>query len=746
MKTKAKQRTRLGRIIGTVAASPREQRRIVLLLVLFFLIVFVLSVSFSQLGNMYSKSALAVYEPGKVAEKDLILYQDITYIDEEATRVKEQAELELVYPIYEIDEKVTQKAMDNLGSFLAGVDEIHNDRLTPKEFHLQLQKRVPQVFTEEEAVKMFPFLSRGFSPALEILQQIQGYGIFSIPDNSADEFIDIWRWQQGSKVHDVVHRDQLYLPDKVQDIAIEIATEKGYTQNYAHILGMICNKFKRENGFYNQDRTEMARERVLREVEPVLVKLSKGDVVIRKGFIVTPEDMKHVKAISSYSFALNIYGILGTGLFVFGILLLAVVLLSPPMTERKLTVPEKYLVLGLAFTYTVLMIVSQKLTFIQEYRFVALILPTSLIAMLVSILIRPRVGIMLSLALSFAHLLVEQNPLASFLYAFLSGVIGTYLVVNAEKRLDLVRATFLLASMDAALMVFIGIFGQFPIGALLTSAGIAALNGFLCGILNLGLLPFFEHMMNVPTPFRLMELSDLNTPLFKRMITLAPGTYGHSVAVANLAESASREIGANPLLARVGAYYHDIGKIDQAEYFIENQAGNENKHDELKPSLSAAVIKSHVKIGMEKARELSLPQAVIDIIEQHHGSGLISYFYSEALKDNDDQQNVNPEDYSYSGSPPLSKEAAVVMLADTIEAASRTLKKPTVAKLEKFIWKHIMDRFTSGQMNYCDLTFKDLEIIKNTFVQILAGHFHSRIEYPDMKEDKVRSANGDEQD
>jgi putative nucleotidyltransferase with HDIG domain len=217
------------------------------------------------------------------------------------------------------------------------------------------------------------------------------------------------------------------------------------------------------------------------------------------------------------------------------------------------------------------------------------------------------------------------------------------------------------------------------------------------------------------------------------MLTLAPGTYSHSVSVANLAESAAREIGANSLLARVGAYYHDIGKIDQSEYFVENQPDSSNKHDELKPSLSAAVIKSHVKIGIEKARELKLPEEVIEIVAQHHGSGLINYFYSEALKADG---GTKPEDFSYNGMPPASREAAVVMLADTVEASTRTLSNPTVAKLDKFIWKQMMNKFETHQLDNCDLTFKDLEKIKGTFVQILAGHFHTRIEYPDQKESK----------
>ena len=253
-------------------------------------------------------------------------------------------------------------------------------------------------------------------------------------------------------------------------------------------------------------------------------------------------------------------------------------------------------------------------------------------------------------------------------------------------------------------------------------------NGFLCGILVLGFLPILELLLNAPTRFKLMELSDLNSPIFKRMLSQAPGTYTHSISVANLAETASEAIGANALLARVSAYYHDIGKVDQADYFVENQKAF-NRHDELKPSLSVAVIKSHVRIGIEKAQELNLPQAIIDIIAQHHGRGLITYFYDRAVKEGKNPR-VSRDDYSYTGVRPKTKEAAVLMLADTVEAASRTLKRPTEARLEAFVQDMIMAKFSSGELGDSLLTLRDLELIRKSFVQILEGYFHTRIEYP----------------
>jgi putative nucleotidyltransferase with HDIG domain len=227
-----------------------------------------------------------------------------------------------------------------------------------------------------------------------------------------------------------------------------------------------------------------------------------------------------------------------------------------------------------------------------------------------------------------------------------------------------------------------------------------------------------------------MDLSDLNNPVMKKMLIVAPGTYNHSMMVATLAESACHEIGANALLARVGAYYHDLGKIEQPEYFVENQMGN-NKHEELNPRLSVSVIRRHVKKGLEKATQLRLPKEVLAIIEEHHGNSLISYFYAEAKKQD---PQVSAEEFSYIGTPPQSKESAVVMLADTVEAACRTLDKPSVSRLEKFIKQLVMTKVELGQLDNSGLTFKELSSIQRAFVTILAGYYHSRIEYPNQKD------------
>ncbi|MBE6350499.1 MAG: HDIG domain-containing protein, partial [Spirochaetaceae bacterium] len=257
-----------------------------------------------------------------------------------------------------------------------------------------------------------------------------------------------------------------------------------------------------------------------------------------------------------------------------------------------------------------------------------------------------------------------------------------------------------------------------------------AFNGFISGILALGFLTPLESLLNTASVFRLMDLSDLNSPLMKKMLLTAPGTYNHSMLVATLAENAAHAIGANALLARVGAYYHDIGKLEQPEYFVENQREG-NKHDEINPRLSVSVIRRHVKKGKEKAQQMRFPQEVIDIISQHHGNSVIGYFYAEAKKLD---ENVSPEEFSYQEDPPSSRESAIVMLADTVEASTRTLERPSVSRLEKFIRQRIMEKYEHHQLDKSALTFNDLDTILDSFVKILGGYYHSRIEYPNQKD------------
>ena len=254
-------------------------------------------------------------------------------------------------------------------------------------------------------------------------------------------------------------------------------------------------------------------------------------------------------------------------------------------------------------------------------------------------------------------------------------------------------------------------------------------------ILTYLILAILEKIFDITTDYRLLELSNLNHELMKRLSVEAVGTYHHVIQVGNLAEAAARAVGANSLLARVGSYYHDIGKLEKSEYFIENQLEGENPHQKLTPRMSALILGNHVKKGLDLADRYGLPSSIKDIMVQHHGTTVMSFFYQKALtKKNAD--TVNEDDYKYTGPKPQTKEAAIVMLADTIEAATRTLKDPTHSRLKGLVDELVDERFQEGELDESPLTLRDLMRIKEAFIKILAGIFHTRIEYPDREENK----------
>ena len=262
-------------------------------------------------------------------------------------------------------------------------------------------------------------------------------------------------------------------------------------------------------------------------------------------------------------------------------------------------------------------------------------------------------------------------------------------------------------------------------------------NALISSMLTYALLLLFERVFNITTDLRLVELSDLNHPLLQRLSEEAPGTFHHSQMIGNLAEAAADEIGANSILAKVGAYYHDVGKLIKPDYFVENQVGTPNRHSKLKPRMSAKLIISHVAEGMELAQAYKIPEKIVDFIPQHHGTGRLSFFFDKALKQAATRKNnkeiVHEEDYRYPGPKPQSRETAIVMLADTVEATARSITDVTPQKLEATIDNMIKQRLIEGELDECGLTMRDLNKIKDAFLQILIGVHHHRIQYPDRE-------------
>lgn len=354
-------------------------------------------------------------------------------------------------------------------------------------------------------------------------------------------------------------------------------------------------------------------------------------------------------------------------------------------------------------------------------------------AMLVTLIFDFHTAIIFSFVISLIAGIWLNEPFY-LIYAFIGSLTAAFSAIKCKKRSSLIKGGLYVSAVNVITVAIIFLIKEDFFSATAVSAiFFAAASGIIVAATVLIILPLIEYMFGVSTDISLIELLDLEHPIMRNLMINAPGTYHHSVIVANLAGAAAEAVGANPLLARVSAHYHDIGKIKMPEYFVENQTGTISKHDKLTPHMSSMIIMSHVKEGIELGRQHKLPQAVIDILQQHHGTSSITYFYQKAKEKASDSPPM-PEDYRYQGPKPQTRVAALVMMADAVEAAARSLIDPTPARISALVEKIINNIFLDGQIDECELTLKDLSEIKRRFTHILTIIFHKRIAYPEVSD------------
>lgn len=507
---------------------------------------------------------------------------------------------------------------------------------------------------------------------------------------------------------------------------------------YYAATGESVDNYNMENYEVGQiaERTITARKSLPPSAEYPLY-VEKGEKITKRGFPITEEAYKKLEKIASSPAYVDTRALLNKELCLILLFALHFLFYSGNEIGTKKRKLREWIFRSVSFLsfYTVATLSEKVKFFSDEYALLAL-LPSSLFILLDSILYGQKSAVNFSLILSFSVFFAKSFQALPFMFTLFSSLVTAEIVKKVERRIDLAIISLVLAIINSLLLMILAVIFQTEISKIIFPVMLVALNGFLSGILALGIITPLEFLLNTDSVFRLMDLSDLNSPLMRKMLVMASGTYQHSQLVAQLAENAARKIGANPLIARVGAYYHDIGKIEQSEYFTENQVNGINKHDELTPKLSAAIIRSHVKKGIEKARELHMPECVIKIIGEHHGNGVISYFYNKA-KEMD--ENVDIKDFSHTGVPPSFKESAVVMLADTVEAACRSLSNPTKENIQIFMENLIKAKLEAGQLDNSDLSFKDLALIKEEFLKILVSFYHNRVRYPNQKEMESKS-------
>lgn len=486
----------------------------------------------------------------------------------------------------------------------------------------------------------------------------------------------------------------------------------------------------RPNMLLNTAETERARRDARDRVTPVQVTVARGEVLVRQGEIVTPEDMEKLEALGLTVRTVHWEALAGTAIVV-AVLLAILTTYIFVFHHDLVNHPKQLLLLGLLIGAAV---VSAKLI-VPGQPLAGYVFPVAAVTILVSNLIHTQLAMVVAALL--ALLLAPVYGYSGEMFAVTA--IGAQAGALAARRIERLNAFFLagiqvaLASL-AIVLAFRLLTQDLDLWSIATIAGALAANGVLCAVLTMGTFSVAGNVFGITTMLQLLELAHPSQPLLRRLLVEAPGTYHHSIIVGNLAERAAEQLAVDSLLVRVGAYYHDIGKLHRPYYFIENQLEMENVHDHLPPEVSARALCDHVTEGTELARQYRLPRRVRQFIVEHHGTGLIPYFYRKAVA----QSGVDAVDetrFRYPGPKPGSKETSLVMLADSVEAAVRwqqlSGRGRSTDTIEQLVAKVINDRLIEGQLDECDLTLRDLEIIRRSFARLLQGVYHPRIEYPD---------------
>jgi cyclic-di-AMP phosphodiesterase PgpH len=645
---------------------------------------------------------VARFEVGKPSAETVISSREFSVLDEEATRIARESERKRRESLF-INDEVNREAISELGAFFVLSREV-----AAREG--DIAGKVAALLAVEDLDMSFEALETMLKASEEELSNIYAAAV------------DLLNTAMSSPVSpDTLESKQDEITQRAETMSLDRKTRQA--------AGELAASFLAANTAYTSAAIARESEAAANRVEPVMVNYSAGQKIVEKGEIISDLTLALLSEAGALSPVGNYQQVLGISVMVLVLYVMAIVFFKRlrPEIARNWRVVAMICLVYLAFCIACRVCA----VFMDENPLWGYLIPLALVGLLFALLLDDLVALfMVALGGVLAGLFVKGNIFITFA-ALLGGIAGALLVTEIKKREDLIRVAIeislilaVISMITASLIKDLG----FVVYAGLLGLG----NGAFTAIVALGSLPLLERISGITTPMRLLDLASPDQPLMKELVSKAPGTYSHSVIVGNLANAAALEIGADAALARVGAYYHDIGKIKRSTFFVENQPSGYDGHNNLKPNLSALVITAHVREGVELAGEYHLPKEVTDIIRQHHGTSLVRYFYALALEQGEPTDAVNESRFRYPGEKPQSKEAALVMLADAMEAAAKALDKPTPVKLEQLVHSLIEERLEDGQLSESNMTMGDLELTGKTFVRILSSMYHERIEYPSL--------------
>lgn len=647
-------------------------------------------------------------EEGTPAPRTYRATRAIQYVDQEATDALRQVAADAVSPVYIFDTQAQSDARRNVVEFFASA--------------LSMKTSFSEDTTSQVDFMSDRYASRVASETI--------LAVLALPDPS----IEIAARNTETLVGGIL--SARILEGDLADARNQLAQSAdliplSLAERYVVIA--VGSSFLEPTLTIDEAATTRARTEASERVAPIVVLKQEGENIVDKGDIVTARDIDMVRSLGGLEQGVDMQSVLASIMLMW--LLIAAAggylqrFIQPVWLRFRDLLIMSVLLLGMMYLTRATALLAPE---VSPY-----VMPVPLAAILATLLVGPTAGILMTLLTTVAGLLLGFSGGVQVVATLLTSAAAVVVMANISQRSHLFYAGG----------AVVGLVGVVAFGASLASGGAlrtallsgayGSLGGLITAVLTLGLLPFFEYIFGVTTDIRLLELGSPSHPLLRRLMTEAPGTYSHSVLTGNLAETAAEAIGANPVLARVGAYFHDIGKIRRPGFFVENQAGGENPHDTTSPTLSALIITAHVREGVELAKEYRLPKEIVDVVRQHHGTSMVTYFYEKASRAG---ETVLDSDFRYAGERPSSPEAALVMLADSVEAAMRVVQKPTPQKIEQAVRKVFAAKMADHQLDDADLTLADIERIVQVYSRMLASVYHPRIEYPEAELRKEQHA------
>lgn len=704
-------------------------------------------------GGIFTTPRLII---GDVVQKSIKAPLDLTVHDAATIKKNQKKAEESILSIYDFDANAAVQIEAKLASGFEDMriasaefkrGEINAKTLKPREAAFVEKLGIPVSAATLKALLSIDYSKDAQDKIIRILTSVMEKGI--VPDRyflEADkEKGIIIRTISDNRESHVRNLSNILDVKEANQQMLSLAASLFPASNNAikNAASELCAKILGPNLMFNKIETEARKKEAAANVKPLFYKIKKGETVLKNNQRVTEEHITILEEISKYQKKSYLFQVF------FGIILIVSLIIYTfyrDIMRYRSYLPfdlSKFILMGTLvvgnvaitkFFYFLLGAFAEKYEFINNTDIIFAI-PVVIGPMLTAILFDIHIAIVFSFINSlFMGMLIREEQFY-VLFSFIGGIVAAFSVIQCKKRSALQKAGLFVGLINVILIIAINLYNA----ALFTIKGpldiaFGVTGGFIASTITAGLLSLLEAPFKITTNFKLLELLDLNQPILRQLFVVAPGTYHHSMVVSTLSESAAEAVKLNPLLTRVAAYYHDIGKITKPEYFIENQMGGVNRHDKLAPSMSSLILISHVKDGVELAKEHNLPKEIIDIIQQHHGTRIVTYFYKKAQEGhNPSLPPINEMDYRYHGPKPQTKIAAIIMLADAVEAASRLLVEPTPSRISNLVEKIVKDIFIDEQLNECDLTLKNLSAIKESFTKVLSGIFHHRIDYPGMK-------------